>query len=706
MSTVDPSRFPLILGVAGHRDPLDPAALERQLEVLFREVDALAPNTPITLLSPLAEGCDQVFAEVGLHVLSGRSAGVELVAVLPFAIDDYRCDFRGSPAARARFESLLARASSVVELPPRREADLASVEVEGGLLRRVGTLPDVDGSSVRAIHYDRLGRFMAVHAHAMVAIWNGRNPPMVDGKRTLVGGTASIAAYCRDGGATGREGGIPLREEIPAILDNPRIPLFLVHARRRKDLAAGTEAEDLGPLLGTRFGLGPRASLQARAEAGAAFRGCEVGVPQAADLPRELDPGEAWSEFMEAVGQLEQLNSFPPYLVERGGHLPESPGHRGLRHVRALLRAIVWVPLSVARCVVSRLGGVMGKEGSIADYVKDTQSVLFERQGGADFGPVGGVVSSRNDPALRRSLDMFRRADAVAMFDLCSYVIASNTAILALGLALASFQAFSSWSSWWLALLYLVFLGLWGSSKRALKRRERQRAMARGLAEFLRVQVAWRLAGLGDLVSDSLGPRRAHLLGVMRYMLESVTLCCVVVPPRSGPTASSIEQALQFWVRDQIGYCNGNSVKRKHRKAARRELRKSVLRWLVPLLACVALLLSVSRSWPAMVGLPDDSSIISDGSISLVNLLMGLSLVMMLVTDLRGSIGLDREDSESIAIARPLYEAADRQIVEAINAGDLELARRVIVDLGRAVLDEQVEWYLRHRDGAQVEIVG
>jgi hypothetical protein len=90
----------------------------------------------------------------------------------------------------------------------------------------------------------------------------------------------------------------------------------------------------------------------------------------------------------------------------------------------------------------------------------------------------------------------------------------------------------------------------------------------------------------------------------------------------------------------------------------------------------------------------------------ILNFTMGCSLVLMLVTDLRGSIGLDREDSESIAIARPLYEAADRQILEAVSAGDLELARRVVADLGRAVLDEQVEWYLRHRDGAQVEIVG
>jgi hypothetical protein len=705
MSIIDPSRFPLILGVAGHRDPLDPALLEVQLEALFREVDALAPNTPITLLSPLAEGCDQLFAEVGLRVLSGRQSGVELVAVLPFSIDDYRCDFRGSPAVRSRFESLLARASSVVELPARRQADRVCVAVDGVELRRVGTLPDIDGSAVRAIHYDRLGRFMAVHAHAMVAIWNGWNPPIVDGKRTLVGGTASIAAYCRDGGATGREGGIPLREEIPAILDNPRIPLFLVHSRRRKDLAAGAEAADLGPMLDARFGLGPRAPLQLRSEAGATFRGCEVAGSPVVDVRDERDAEEAWREFADSVRQLEQLNSFPPSLIERGGHLTESPGHRGLRLVRGLLRTLVWLPLAASRRVGSRRG-MKGVRGSIADFAEDTERLLFDPQHASMGDPMYESVLRSGDATLRRSYEMFRRSDVAAKFDLCAYLISANTAILFLGLALVAFQAFSSWSSGWSALLYLIMLLLWAWSKRELKRRERQRALARGLAEFLRVQIAWRLAGLGDLVLDSLGPRRTSLLGVMRYMLESVTLCYVIAPPRHAPSAASLEMVRELWVRDQIAYCNGGSAARKRRKAERREARKIWLRWTVPSLAACAFLLSLLRQWPGLIGMSEESWIIADGTMSILNFTMGCSLVLMLVTDLRGSIGLDREDSESIAIARPLYEAADRQILEAVSAGDLELARRVVADLGRAVLDEQVEWYLRHRDGAQVEIVG
>jgi len=101
----DATKFPLILGVTGHRDPAEPALIEQQLEAVFREIDALAPNTPITVLCPLAEGCDQIFAESALRVFAGRESGFELIAVLPFQIDDYRCDFRDAPEARQRFEA-------------------------------------------------------------------------------------------------------------------------------------------------------------------------------------------------------------------------------------------------------------------------------------------------------------------------------------------------------------------------------------------------------------------------------------------------------------------------------------------------------------------------------------------------------------------------------------------------------------------------
>ncbi len=60
-------------GTGGHCDLLEIAALELQLEVLFREVNALAPSTPFALLSPLAEESGQMFAESGCMFCLGAA---------------------------------------------------------------------------------------------------------------------------------------------------------------------------------------------------------------------------------------------------------------------------------------------------------------------------------------------------------------------------------------------------------------------------------------------------------------------------------------------------------------------------------------------------------------------------------------------------------------------------------------------------------
>lgn len=153
MHEIDQFRFPLVIGITGHRDPLDVESVKNQLRELFHELDRMAPQTPIVLLSPLAEGCDQLFAEVGLEVLGGRSAGVELVAVLPFRLEDFRCDFVGAPAALDRFEALLSRAANSIELPPRSPNDLSAwTTPDGREVQRAGTPPDVDASELRALH--------------------------------------------------------------------------------------------------------------------------------------------------------------------------------------------------------------------------------------------------------------------------------------------------------------------------------------------------------------------------------------------------------------------------------------------------------------------------------------------------------------------------------------------------------------------------
>src|ERR1039458_2908500 len=63
----------------------------------------------IRIVSPLAEGSDRIVAEAGL------SLGAELQCPLPFPVAEYEHDFE-TKSSRAEFHSLLARATSVLEL--------------------------------------------------------------------------------------------------------------------------------------------------------------------------------------------------------------------------------------------------------------------------------------------------------------------------------------------------------------------------------------------------------------------------------------------------------------------------------------------------------------------------------------------------------------------------------------------------------------
>ncbi len=152
--------FALTVGVTGHRlgaladarvaavrDAIALAleAIEREALALFkREVGLFAPVPPtLTLVSPLADGADQMAAEAGL------ARGWRLQTILPFDRATYLRDFEGDEAA-ARFTALLERSDCVLELPGD---------------------PDDDAEA-----YMAAGRATIAHCDVLIAVWDGRPP--------------------------------------------------------------------------------------------------------------------------------------------------------------------------------------------------------------------------------------------------------------------------------------------------------------------------------------------------------------------------------------------------------------------------------------------------------------------------------------------------------------------------------------------------
>ncbi|TAN03476.1 MAG: hypothetical protein EPN36_12715 [Rhodanobacteraceae bacterium] len=158
---------PLVIGITSHRNlaTAEIAPIRARVRAWLMQLQGEFPNSPLTILSPLAEGGDQLVAEEGLKL------GARLIAPLPLPHALYARDFADA-ATRGQFESLCAQAQ-VIELPllPGHSAD--------GLHRN-----GVD----RDRQYAQAGMFVARHCHVLLAIWDGKDS-------SKLGGTAQIVDY-------------------------------------------------------------------------------------------------------------------------------------------------------------------------------------------------------------------------------------------------------------------------------------------------------------------------------------------------------------------------------------------------------------------------------------------------------------------------------------------------------------------------------
>lgn len=137
----------LTIGVTGHRPTrltdADLPLLRERVRESLTAIQASISNGTIAVLSPLAEGADQIVARVALDT------GCRLACALPFARDTYANDF-ATAAAKAEYRALLALADHVVELAgsrtTRQERDKA---------------------------YAAVGDYTITHSDVLLAIWDG-----------------------------------------------------------------------------------------------------------------------------------------------------------------------------------------------------------------------------------------------------------------------------------------------------------------------------------------------------------------------------------------------------------------------------------------------------------------------------------------------------------------------------------------------------
>lgn len=166
----------LVIGVTGHRNlrESDLPALQAQVRTFLLDLQARYPQLPLVLLSSLAEGSDQLAAQVALDL------GLRVVAPLPMPAALYRDDFDRPPSLML-LERQLQRAE-VLTLPLRPGSSFEAIAVPG---------------LARDQQYAQAGVFISSHCHILLALWDGR-------ESDRLGGTAQVVCYHLHGEMTGQ----------------------------------------------------------------------------------------------------------------------------------------------------------------------------------------------------------------------------------------------------------------------------------------------------------------------------------------------------------------------------------------------------------------------------------------------------------------------------------------------------------------------
>ena len=209
---------PLVIGVTSHRDLVagETERIRQRIRFLIEALRGEFPEMPLVVLSPLAEGGDQLVAEEAL------AAGVRLVAALPMTRAEYARDFFDADA-RSRFESL-CDAAEVIEVP----------HLPGSTL---GLGEDSPEGHARDVHYAEAGIYVSDHCHLLLAIWDGK-------PSGSLGGTAQIVRYHLTG--IRPSAGQNPRERRGALgYGSERLAYQIVSSRDRPD---GTPLPTLQPL--------------------------------------------------------------------------------------------------------------------------------------------------------------------------------------------------------------------------------------------------------------------------------------------------------------------------------------------------------------------------------------------------------------------------------------------------------------------------
>jgi hypothetical protein len=182
---------PIVVGVTGHRflREEDVDNLQGKVREVFARLRKDFPHSPLLLLTPLAEGADQLVARVAVE------AGARLVIAIPFPLDEYRRSFQPEPSPETEEEKARDRRSQAALADFDRWWNDTEIVDRRIVMPAIADLPHetpLDAETRRNLQYALVGAFVSRHSHFLIALWDGAE----SGK---IGGADNVVEYRRSG---------------------------------------------------------------------------------------------------------------------------------------------------------------------------------------------------------------------------------------------------------------------------------------------------------------------------------------------------------------------------------------------------------------------------------------------------------------------------------------------------------------------------
>ena len=221
----------------------------------------------------------------------------------------------------------------------------------------------------------------------------------------------------------------------------------------------------------------------------------------------------------------------------------------------------------------------------------------------------------------------------------------------------------------------------------------------RALAEGLRVQFFWCLAGIDEDVSDHYLRKQRSELEWLRDALRTQLLLqhwekpVDAAPAPTGPTRQTIEKwLLPRWVLIQCRFFKG-ATQRDHRKILRRG------RWVNGLVGAAFVMTVVMLA--LRLGLEPASFGVHVETETLKPVLLVLMVVAPTIAAALG--GYSKQMAFAPQAKRyqwmaALFGRAHRRLEDALRRDDLSTARQLLLELGTEALGENGDWVMMHRE--------